>query len=296
MKLFFSRIKDSIYNKSFYRGLVSEASGRSAFRYVLGLSILVAVVSTLFASFVLYPMAYSGVAFVYEYISKDYPADLSISIKNGVASTSVNRVYTWHIPESQKLALAKSSNGGVLYSKVIVIDASSTASDATYFKTLDTMAFLSHTDFMYYDNNSIRIMPLRSIPDVTIDKAMLLGLITNYAPLLKFILPIISVVMVAFIFIFGALMYFLEALLLGLFVWIFFRVRKAGLTYGRSYVIALFLMTLPTIVSALLTFAGINYGILGTMLIYIFALLINLGDFPVADKTPVISMPTSENK
>src|SRR6185437_14513983 len=92
---FLLKIKNSIYNPSFYRSIAVTSFG-SALRYYLLLCLLITLLRVAFLVFPIASGIHSFIQTASTEVVNAYPKDLSISIHNGIAT--INKPQPYVIP------------------------------------------------------------------------------------------------------------------------------------------------------------------------------------------------------
>jgi len=218
MKTFFTTIGRSIYSPQFYDEL-REKPFSFSFKYYVKLS--------LFVSFVVV------IAFAISYIPK---------IKNGINAFS-REPYVIPMPESLQNAEGQSGN---TYKNLLVIDTRNSF-DLAKFHAADTMLTLTRDSIAGYRNSNranVQVIALASVPDITIDQAMIRGIISRIQPVLN----VLVYLSLPFVFLAGLLYAawrMLYLLIASLIIWLALKIMKKPSTYGKAYQVGLHAITLP---------------------------------------------------
>ncbi len=238
-------IRQSIYNPQFYFTLRFR-SLRAAFSYfytlLTGLSFLVA----LSALFVLVPPVTSFIHRVPGYLNAFYPDGLTLTIKNGIISTSRQESYSFPLPNGLKESAAIPPH----VDRLIAIN---TREDrlAEHFSEYHTLLLVGKDTLVYRDERGIQTIPASELPDATVSRQSLDHTVARLRSFLPLLAP--AAVLVAFLASFLLLNFTLLYLAAGAFaILIFTKIKHASLTYRQSFAIALHAATLPLIVSVLL--------------------------------------------
>jgi hypothetical protein len=274
---FFIDWKETFYGPSLYASIPSERSlgGAVGFLFLVSFITVIAGGGATFLDIgsALAKFAQSNA------IEEMYPADLVVTIKDGVATTNVKEPYL--IPLKENLQNVPP------YENLLAID---TRADATLSELGSYKAFatLAHDHLIVAGKASEqRIMSLASVKDFTLDKAFVLE---ASAPFMKFF-SVAAIPLVMLLLMILALMtfvYHLLASLIGaLLVIVAGKIRKTPLGYGAAYKIALFasapIMTLATALS----FAHIALPGLASVCLFVVVVLINLQPVqPASPATP----------
>lgn len=241
---FFEHIKNSIYSPEFYRNLPKSTLGKAFAFYFLFAFLL----SFLQAAIML-PQLF-GVQTEIDKVSKQlintYPKDLEVRIKDGKVSTTVKEPYTVPLPPSASSADQPQN--------LIVID-TKTPYSSTQFREYDTITWLTKDSLFYKegsDDTSIRSVDLKNVEEFTLNKTLLLTIKEKAQPFMIYVGPFLGVLLfigLLFLSIFRLLYLALLALLLIILA----KLSKRELKYAQAYTIALYVVTLPLILTTLLS-------------------------------------------
>lgn len=255
----FANIWNSIYGPKFYPALLKQKTSFSLkyfFGFVAALAFVTTLVAFLLTGSSMTPSALAPSLQKYEAI---FPDNLVITIKDGEASANVPMPYFIDAPDDSFLRDNEINGGNEPPSHLIAIDTTQEAS-LGLFKQYDSYMLLSKDSFITYNNNGqLRIIPLESASDTTLDKAFVSKVISKIKSFLPLVIPFF------FLFVFFIVYCFLafEAIYMffgALFVWAALRIMKVPTGYWKSYQIGLHAMTLPLILSIpLLRFSELKF-------------------------------------
>jgi len=255
MKIF-KTIGQNIYDPIYYRVVRSEPLG-SSLKYYYRLVLLLALIITIFLSLIFVPPLVAFTKLVKTEGATWYPAELTVTIKNGQVSTNVLEPY-------------KLKN-------LLVIDTKNSF-NLDQFKAYQTPVWLTADSFIYDDNNGITIKPIAKEVSLVIDQAKISSWISKLSPLLTILVPLLVIglflmIIIAFSF------YLLALFLVALFVILVGRLKQIKLSYGEAYRVAVHAATLPLIISALAWFLApfANLHFLPTIILLLIA-AVNLKD------------------
>ncbi len=258
--------KASIYSPDFYRGLLDTPLSWSM-KYFFSLALILAVVSSAAFGIHAVPAINSFIVNLAPNILKYYPAGLEVSIKNGVASSTVAEPYFIKIPTELASGVAMSTSS-TPPENLMVIDTKETFKNIDQFNGFKTWILLSKDALVSTGKNGgIQIQPLKDVPDMAINKKQVELWLQNIAPLAKFAIPII--LLAAFAFFFLALSIKLVYLFfLALLVLLIAKIKHVELGgYKKAYQIGLHAMTAAILVEALLQiFLGVKAPFLFTII------------------------------
>jgi hypothetical protein len=251
----------------------------SSFGYYVLFSLFLAIVSTIVVSLAFIPKFAPGLKKISSELITYYPEELTIQIKNGVATTNVKEPYAIKLPgDFTKTPQNYSSVNEPAPENLVVIDTSKKTSDVSLgaLKEAKTVIFVVGDGLIAAKRpTELQVIPFKDTPDVTINRAFLTNLGEKIRPYLKFIIPVLVffIFLVSFLAQFGRLVYLLIAALL---IWIVVRLLKIKTDYGRAFQIALHAVTLPAIISLVVVFSGLHIFIFGFTILLLLVVVINL--------------------
>lgn len=246
---FFSLIKKSIYEPEFYAQISKSSTGK-AIGYFSLLILLITLLQTVVPGWLLTTTAEKGVRQFVNNALNEYPADLRVRITNGVVSTNVTEPYIIPLDNS-----APEDNPEI--KNLIVID-TTTPFSASQFNNYQTIAWLTKDSIFVRDNNGqFRTIDLSKVSHFVLDKAVLVKLVQKIDPWFKFIAPVGIFFIILGIYI-GCLFRLVYAFFLALCIFFLTKLMKKSQTYGNSYRIALYAMTLGLFVETILGWTNIS--------------------------------------
>ncbi|HAE36392.1 MAG: hypothetical protein UR85_C0001G0013 [Candidatus Nomurabacteria bacterium GW2011_GWF2_35_66] len=237
----FIQIKNSIYNKEYYKTTVLEEPLRQSIKYLAKLSLLIAfLLSVIFLASM--PFMIKAIKTnLTSFTETGYPDGLVVSIKNGSASVNQPEPYFIKVPDSIKSDLSSSSTK---IENLMVINTSEPFS-LDKFKEYATFSYLTKNEVvMMGENNEIKIISLSKFGNADITKPWILEKQALLYKLLPVILIFLVLMAFIFIFIFEFIGSLVILLLYALVVWGLMSIKGIKLTYGRSYQIAIHAITL----------------------------------------------------
>jgi hypothetical protein len=266
IKGFFEDLKSSFFGPSFY------ASAREK---SFGVAVGFLFVSTLFVAFIIIlvgliftaPSILSAKPEVF--VEKHFPADLSIVVADGKASTNAEQPYIIPIPEDEKVKDSKFEN-------YFVMD---TRPETTVQMLQDYKSVAVLTEKSLYvnqDNGEGRMIALSEVgEDVTVDRAFVTGFIGGLMSFLWILVPI-ALIFCTPLFAFFMTGFYLFASIFGAVIPLLIaKLRKIPMTYGEAYKTALY-ATVP-IMAITSTWLLLGMGAFPAFLdILLFAFLLTL--------------------
>lgn len=160
--------------KNFFYGLLS---GEGKFRHVFFIVIALAVIASIHPTYVAYskflPVTDGLEDKVIALVDEVFPEELEITIQNGVAETNVPEPYYLSVNKSDLESfsfLFEEEDISLSKIRLLTIDTNGKVED---FERHQSMAMLTRENFVYYNEGSIQISSLRSVPDTKIDKQLI---------------------------------------------------------------------------------------------------------------------------
>jgi hypothetical protein len=247
MKIF-TEIKDSIYNPNFYKALPLSRTLGSSIKYLAKLSLLVALVSLIILSFKI-PGFYREVKSAITSFTTSYPEDMTLSVKDGIAST--NRTEPYIIPVSQFAStdnLENKENSD--RENLLVVDTSKSFSVEDFDK-YSTYAWITKTELVMVKNSSsdqIQIAPFSKMGKWEINKAWILDKQTIILKILPWMIPIYILLSYIYFFSINFFVTLISLFFHAFIIWLMSKVKKVELSYKNSYKIGIHTQTLFIII------------------------------------------------
>lgn len=237
---FLTQIKKSIYGPEFYQA-ASLVPFKEALKYFSKLISIAALVAMVIFSFIFVPtvtavFSKNGV----DNLLSQFPAELTLTLKDGKVSTNVPEPYMIPVPPSDR-ATGKTN--------FAVIDTKTVASAENFSKYSTILLITSDYIIGEKSNGQITIQNFKGIPDMVLNRATITSFADKILPYLKIVIPLL-LLLVFFGFLIGAyIANLVSLLLLTLIVWIVGKIRKTGITYGTYYKLGLYGVTPLVILS-----------------------------------------------
>jgi hypothetical protein len=237
---FFRKIKDSIYNPEFYKTL-PQSSMNSAVKYFLLLILVLSIIQTAILSLPTFGAVSELSNKALPKLVASYPTDLEVRIINGMASTNSKEPYFFPIKGQ--------NNSG--FKNFLVIDTIDPYSEGE-FKDFSTLALLTQST-LYYQQNAgiIKSVSLSKVDNLIINQQTLNQQLNKYSPLVKFLTPLILLIIFVFLII-AYLFRLIYLLFLGLIIYLISRIMDLHLDFKQSYKVGLYAITLGLLIEILL--------------------------------------------
>ena len=259
-------VKNSIYNASFYADMPSKNGGRP-----IGVLALIAALAGVY-------VAVSMVGGLYSFVKSDpvgemagaYPEELVITVKDGVASTNVESPYFIENPEETPSANSPSY--------LAVID----TRDDVPFEELaeyDAFAVLGRSTLFFFrpgERGDDRSYSLSKVKEFTLDKKTVDDFVAMVRPWIAAAVYLLPLIMLAFITLWGVLLYLFLAVFGALAVKLIALFKGLSMPYGSAYVTALYALIPVSLFDLLTDLIGFGNSFLLGALIFIVVLIVNL--------------------
>lgn len=244
----FKQIKNSVYNKEYYKSTVLVESTKSSVKYLLKISALIALIASIIFA-IASPFIFKAMKGEISSVVAGYPNDLVISIKDGNASINQPEPYIIKVPLSMATSSVSENNPKV--NNLIVINTSEPFS-IDKFKEYSTLSLLTKNNIAMMSNNGeIKIMSLSEFGNVDISKTWLEQKANKTHQVLPWLLVGMAVLVYLGIFIFEIISSLIIILLYALVVWGFLKNKGIEVTYGRAYQVAIHASTLALIMGSI---------------------------------------------
>jgi hypothetical protein len=120
-----------------------------------------------------------------------------------------------------------------------------------YLKNVGAGVVLTQDAVVTKNNGQIRIIPLKGMPDIVLNAAMLRDIADKYLPLVK---PVIAIAAI----IYFAIVKPIQMLILALIPFLWARSTKTAVTYGQAVKLSVFGMAPPVLLAVICAFTGMR--------------------------------------
>lgn len=271
MKTIFETFKKSLHNPEFYRAAADTNIG-DILRYYTKAIFALALFATAMFAVILVP---HGVRFVRDIapslVREQYPAELTIHIEKGVASTNVDEPYVVAGKNGTRDVLRE---GGI--ENLLVIDTTQDFNIKT-FEDHKTLVLLTKSQIITRSNaGRATIQDLHSVSDATIDQATLLGWVEKIRMALVYIVPM-GIFATLIILFFGYVVYLIPLFLFALIPFFLAKIRKMPLTYSGAYKMSIYAVVPGLVLKTLLNISGFFFvPVYLSLLIFMLVIFINV--------------------
>lgn len=202
-----------------------------------------------------------------------YPADLNLTINNGVVATNVNEPYFIPInpdwfPQDLKQALQNQP-----IQNIMVIDTKALPTDISKYQTF---GLLTKDSLTVQTQDETRIRSLNNITAVQLNKQVVDEALKKIVPYFNWITPLIIVTLFIFLPIFIILIKFFSLIIFSIITWLTAKLFKLKLTYAKSLQLNLHAIVVPTFIILLFELLGVSPKIpsFESLILLIFNLII----------------------
>ncbi len=225
-------------------------------------------------------------------ITELYPAELVLTVNDGVISTNVSEPYAIALPgEWQEQNYQETAKN------LIVIDTTKPI-DTGDFAAKDTILILSKYGFGYHDpaKGEFRIYDLRDKnwhENFTLTQSIFSEFVTKVGSMIKWLLFAGCAILPFFLYALFFVLYLIYLLFGAMIVWLGAKLRGHQLTYGQAYSAGFYLLPVPFLYEFISSFVFTepNSGI--PFAFTLILLVMTLVNFPKKPATPAIASETS---
>lgn len=252
-------IKDSIYNPEFYK-TEKDGSFKSALLYFSKITLIEALVITLAFSLILIPLTQKLLSdTTTNKIIEAFPADLVVTVKNGMASTNVTEPYM--VPFSKESREFAEKNPEVyknnpLPENGLIIDTKSPLN--LDLVTSNKTSSLLTKEYLVVKNNTgkITVQPLKTFPNMELSKTKIAGWIESAKPYFKFAIPFLT--LISFFIVLGISLVTSLILIatMSFVIWIVLKIQKRPMSYKQIFKLGFYVITSVILLNILLAVAG----------------------------------------
>jgi len=278
MRQFFITLRQSIWSPEFYEVMGSHST-RQGIRYFLSLMFFVSFVITVVVSVFVVPAAIFGANLASRVVSEHYPADLTITFKNGAVSAIPQKVYK--LPVSSQIwspgEIAKFGEMGI--SNMLVIDTESNFENVNKFNDAKTLVLLNKDSVVTKSNSGFEVKSLKEFPDITVTKTYVQNVISRLISSIKYIAPLLIVLGFIGLLVFISLMYLVLGAIAAVLMWALSGLSNRKGRYKEFFVASLYAVTLPVMLDLAIMVSGrsnFSFHYLTTILIIVLVWAFNV--------------------
>jgi hypothetical protein len=262
---FFTNIKRSIYDPSFYEELDSKPLSFSL-KYIFSFGLIFAVLIMAEFAIATLPDFRAALQKAAPFVLDSYPADLVLTLEDGELSTNMEEPYV--VPGLDNLAMDM-REGEEPPKHLIVIDTNVEPS-AQHLEEYDTLILATKEYVLYQDGDGrVTTQSLKEASDVVLDKSVVQAFVAEYEPYLYLLIPLafVGLFVFAFLYIMFHLVYlFIAALLIMLVA----KVRNKQMLYSKAYQAGIHLLTLPLVFT---WFSPVQFPFMFTLMLLVLAFI-----------------------
>ncbi len=243
MKAFFSELRASVFNPSFYASL-SERTVGSAFLYFTKLICFLALIATIAFSVPLV-MGISAIAKALpDMVSDLYPSDLVLTLENGVLSATGTVPARIAIPERMQMI-----TGELGIDTLAVIDPETPYAPQT-FTAMRSLLWVHRDAVIARENNGQQVFPYPPEVSNTFTSTNVRTYADQFVAALRGLIPLL-ILGLFLLLVVGGFLHVPVIALTAVGVFFLGKALRRDWTYGRSFQFALHAMTAPVILALL---------------------------------------------
>lgn len=259
---FIQTIKNSIYSPVFYSTLLKR-SFKSSFGYFFLLILLLTVINTLLLIKPLIidtPVQIQNLA---ANLVDCFPKELEVKVENGLLSS--NQPEPYFIPQCKNLGMEGDQNLAVIDTKTSYSPQKFDEHKAAIWVTKDSIVYKrSLQELRSYERNDVetRSYSLAQVQNFKLNKQVIDSFYQTASPYFKFVGPALLIISFAGIYL-AYTFRLVYLLILAALIWLLGKAFRYALTYGQSYKISLFAVTLGLIVELVVNLTARYTGFYG---------------------------------
>lgn len=158
------------FSLNFYTDILSGNQHYRVFIATLVLALILSISPIYFIFKDAYPLVQNLESKVLALVEEVYPEELEVKINKGIVSTNVTEPYYITIREEtleNLFSLKQTDKNTRSRVRLLAIDTKGKADD---FERYQSLALLTESSVVYYNDNNVNIYPLREIQDLTVNK------------------------------------------------------------------------------------------------------------------------------
>ncbi len=244
------------FHWDYYVGILSGEEKYRSVAVILLFSIVLSIYYSYKVLKVGLPFANNFSYRVEKIVDEVIPEDLTVTIKNGRVTTNVTEPYYVTIRKENVenlFGFANIDTKSVSKIRILTIDTKGRAED---FEQYQSLALLTETSLVYYDDEKINIYSLRDMEDFTFNKKMVEKLLAEINPdnTIGNLILIFLYISPLFIFLGIFIFQFLSFILLTISVYIMARIYQTGAKFWNVYRYTVAITIVPIIIWSIILF------------------------------------------
>lgn len=283
LKAFLYILKNSLLSPKYYAEVLAQKPGFS-FKYYFMLALVASLVVGAMSLWQVVPQTTKALNEFLDAGAKLYPADLTISLKEGKLSINKQSPYSVEIPQQFKYLEkdkpnADLNNGNTGPKNLVVFDENGTLDDL---KKYDTLALVNTVNIIVVDPSTgkIQVTALKEIPDGEISQSILEEMIASIRPFVKVIASGAVVLLFILILVNNLVFKFVDFAIIGLILLLVGRLKGLSFGFGQYVRVAMHAATLAFVLDVFFAIfkvtPGIDMWFLLTTLFYGLVVLVSL--------------------
>ncbi|MFA6023724.1 MAG: DUF1189 family protein [Candidatus Gracilibacteria bacterium] len=261
---FFKSIPSSIYSPSFYAGIPGQSFGKS-FGYLAGFTALIVLLCSIFLVLVPYLTHRDQIEQSISNVLNFYPEELVVTIQDGKAHSNMQEPYYFRVNDFVSTeewdgefktefenGLSATEPIDLESFSILVVD-TQTPFSLEQFKAYNTLAWLTQDSVVVKsEENRVESIALEGTPNTVLNKTVVDQVMNEVWSKLNNFIPFLVVLAFigTFVVVMLARMFYL--LILALVLMVVGAIMKVPYSFESSYKTAIYAVTLPTLLSAIL--------------------------------------------
>jgi hypothetical protein len=245
VKRFFQTLQSALYSPPFYKEQLTKPLG-GAFRFYFVFLVGISLLHVLLTLPVFLGLQTGFKQTISQFVSS-YPQELDVKVKNGTVSTTAHEPYIVALPPSDTSA-NQPKNAFVIDTK--------TPYSSKQFQTYDVLAWVTKDTVYYQDGEKqIKSFDLHQISNLHVNREIITDIWQKAQPYMVWVGP--GLAFIVFIgLLLGGVFRLVYLLILAAIVILLGKITKQQLLFKQSYAVLLYAVTLPLIITAVLSILG----------------------------------------
>jgi hypothetical protein len=271
-----TRIKRSVYDPSYYRGLRTQPFSYSL-GYLASITFIAALLFTLWSGTTLGPAGVHFLTTVGPMVEEKIPEDLTLTVTKGEVSINRPEPYAIPVPADWKSSTATST----AHKNLLVIDTRTPASIDS-FRAADTYVLVDKHNILAYKNSDgadIQVTTIPATASFVLNKANVAPVIDKIDAFLAswgwVLIVVLTILLSVFVFAGMLIAHLVYLLFAALLIWLIAKVRKYPASYGTAYRAGMHLITLPMALGVLVPSLGFQMPLFSYTLVVLILAFVN---------------------
>ncbi len=245
----FSKIASWLWSPVFYQNLDGRPIG-PAIRRLVAFVFAGTFIVSLWMAFFIVPKVIDFSRQIEEYVYAEYPADLVLTIENGIAKTEIDRRYEFKAIDffsrfDDRITLTEIQKIGI--ENILLIDTVKESWSLSDWRDSQSAIILTRDSIVRFNGRGFEVDTLSNFKSkISLDRDQAIILSSKFIQISKIILPFIGLFFFFLFFVGKVVFYLLTALLAGLIIFLSSRIgRQTKKDFRSSFEISLYAICLP---------------------------------------------------